>query len=119
MTTMGGGFGSSGWEIVESDSYDESVLCCGGYPLIEDAIAWIDFFLNRNPLAIPCIQPGSDIRIVKTKLRIKGADPILAYRLLLSVDEESRTVTKLHVSPCQPDEMIFGDPWKEYDDPTF
>lgn len=116
---MGGNFGSSGWNIVEEDSYDESVMACGGYPAVENATAWLDFFLNRNPLAIQRLHDGSDIRIIKTKLRIKGSDAIPAYRLLFTVDEIRRTVRKLHVSICDPDEMAFGDPWNEYDDPTF
>lgn len=116
---MAGSFGSNGWQIVESDSYDESVLECGGYPAVEDAIAWVDFFLNRNPLAIPRLDSDSDIRIIKTKLRIKGGEAIPAYRLFLTVDETSRTVTKLHVSISQPEDMAFGGPWEEYDDPTF
>lgn len=116
---MAGGFGSSGWNIVEHDSYDESVFECGGYPLVEDATAWVDFFLNRNPLKFPQLHQTSDIRIIKTKLRIKGSKAIPSYRILFVADEATRIVTKLHVSVCQPDEMAYGDPWTEYDDPTF
>lgn len=119
MNNTAGSFGSSGWNIVESDSYDESVLQCGGYPAIEDAIAWVDFFLNRNPIAFPPLTPQSDIRVVKTKLRIKGTQVIPAYRLLITTDVFTRTVTKLHVAPSQPEDMAFGDPWDEFDDPGF
>lgn len=118
MTSMDGGYGSSGWNIEEHDSYDESVLQCGGYAEVDDAIAWLDVFLNRNPLAAPQITEQSDIRIFKTKLRIKGIKAIPAYRLLFTVDLGRRTVIKLHVAMSDPGDMAYGDPWDEYDDPS-
>jgi hypothetical protein len=117
MSSTAGDFGSNGWNIDEEDSYVESVVECGGYAEVDDAIAWVDFFLNRNPLHFKKLRPNSDIRILKTKLRIKGTRVYPAYRLLFSVNESTRTVTKLHIAPSEPDDMIFGDPWDEYDDP--
>jgi hypothetical protein len=123
MSNTDGGFGSSsrGWDIREHDSYDESVLQAGGHVEIDEALAWLDMFLNRNPLAFPPLQPGSEIRVAKTKMRIKakGTKVFPAYRLLFTVDEAERTVTKLHVRPCQPEEMPYGDPWEDDDLPPF
>jgi hypothetical protein len=118
MTSMAGGSRSSGWQIEEHDSYDEAVLRCGGHNEVDDAIGWLDLFLSRNPLAAPLLRDGSQIRILKTKLRIKGQHAIPAYRLLFTVDQERRKVTKLHVALSEPEDMALGDPWDEYNDPT-
>ena len=114
---MVGGFGSSGWDIEEHDSYDESVLQCGGHVEIDDALAWLDLFLNRNPLAFPSLTPASNIRVAKTKMRIKGTRVFPSYRLLFTADVSTRKVTKLHVSVCQPEEMAYGDPWGNEEPP--
>jgi hypothetical protein len=84
---------------------------------MDEALDWLDFFLNKNPLAFPPLAINSQIRVAKTRLRIKdkGAKVFPSYKLLFTVDAETRTVTKLHVSVCQPEDMRFGDPWQ--DDP--
>jgi hypothetical protein len=51
MRGMAGGYASSGWNIEEHDTFDESVLQCGGYLWMDEALDWLDFFLNKNPLA--------------------------------------------------------------------
>ena len=117
MASTSGGFGSSGWQILEHDSYDESVLHCGGHFEIEDAIGWLDLFLNRNPLGFAELTPGSDIRVAKTKLRISGGRVFPACRLLFTADAETRTVTKLHVAFSQPEDMLYGDPWSDNEPP--
>lgn len=116
---MGGGFGSSGWDIEEHDSFEESLLQCGGHLWIDEALAWLDFFLNRNPLAFPQLTPESDIRVAKTKLRIKnkGAKVFPSYRLLFTANAATKTVIKLHVSICQPEDMHYGDPWEDEEAP--
>ncbi|MEA3047049.1 MAG: hypothetical protein QOJ53_1381 [Sphingomonadales bacterium] len=82
---------------------------------------WLDLFLNRNPLAFPLIHPASEIRIAKTKMRIKdkGAKVFPAYRLLFTTNEVTKVVTKLHVRACQPEEMPFSDPWDDDEEPPF
>lgn len=119
MSNTAGAFGSSGWNIAESDSYDESVLQCGGHKEVDDAVGWVNFFLNRNPLGFEPLRTHSDIWILKTKLRIKGSKVHPAYRLLFTVDPDTKTVTKLHIAPSDPADMAFGDPWDEYDNPGF
>lgn len=116
---MSGGFGSSGWDIEEADSFEESVLQCGGHLWMDEALTWLDLFLNKNPLAFPKLTPVSDIRVAKTKLRIKakGAKVFPSYRLLFTANVETKTVTKLHVSICQPDDMLYGDPYGEEESP--
>jgi len=109
MSNTGGGFGSSGWNIEEADSFEESVIQCGGHRDIDEGLAWVDEALNKNPLGFKRLREKSDIFFVKTKLRIKGGTVFPAYRLLFSVDEAKRKVTKLHVSICQPEEMIIAD----------
>lgn len=79
---------------------------------------WLDAFLFRNPLAFPKLTPRSQIRIAKTKMRIKGAKVFPSYKLLFTADEATRTVIKLHVSICNPEEMAHGDPWDD-DEPPF
>ncbi|MEA3029119.1 MAG: hypothetical protein QOG13_444 [Sphingomonadales bacterium] len=123
MSSTDGGFRPSpfGWDIQEHDSYDESVLQCGGHVEIDEALMWLDLFLNRNPLAFPLIHPASEIRIAKTKMRIKdkGAKVFPAYRLLFTTNEVTKVVTKLHVRACQPEEMPFSDPWDDDEEPPF
>ena len=118
MSSTGGGFGSSGWQIVEADSFDESVLQAGGHPEVDEGLAWVDEALNKRPLGFNRLHPNSNIYFVKTKLRIKGAKVFPSYRLLFSVDAATKTVTKLHVKACEPDEMPFADdPWNDGESP--
>ena len=112
MTDTGGDSGSNGWQIMEHDSFDESVLQCGGHKEIDEGLAWVDEALNKNPLGFMLLHQHSNIRFVKTRLRIKGSKVFPAYRLLFTADPETKTVTKLHVSLCDPDDMPFTrDPW--------
>jgi hypothetical protein len=115
MTSTSGGFGSSGWQIEEHDSFDESVLQCGGHREVDEGLAWVDEALNKNPLGFKKLHDDSDIYFIKTKLRIKGNRAFPAYRLLFSINAATRTVTKLHVSICQPEDMPYGDPWDDND----
>jgi hypothetical protein len=118
MSDTGGGFGSSGWQIVEADSFDESVLQAGGHREVDEGLAWVEEALNKNPRGFNRLHSASDIYFVKTKLRIKGARVFPAYRLLFSIDVGTKTVTKLHVKACQPEEMPFADdPWDEHEPP--
>lgn len=52
-------------------------------------------------------------------MRIKASKVFPSYKLLFTADEATRTVTKLHVSICDPADMPYGDPWDEDDDPPF
>jgi len=54
---------------------------------------------------------------VKTKLRIKGSKAFPAYRLLFSVNQQEKTVMKLHVSVCQPEDMPYSNPWDDGEPP--
>ena len=120
MSNTHGGFGSSGWQIQEHEqSYDDSVIQCGGHVEIDEGLLWLDAFLFRNPLAFPLLTPSSQIRVAKTKMRIKGAKVFPSYKLLFTVNEATKTVTKLHVSICHPEEMSYGDPWDDDEDPPF
>jgi mRNA-degrading endonuclease RelE of RelBE toxin-antitoxin system len=119
MNDTSGGSGYKGWQIVEHDSFDESVLQCGTHKEIDEALAFVDEALNINPLGFKKLCKGSEIYFVKTKLRFRGTRCFPAYRLLFSVDEKTRTVTKLHVSMSQPEDMKYGNPWDDDGNPYF
>lgn len=53
MSDTGGGFGSSGWQIAEHDSFEESVLQAGGHLEVDEGLAWVDEALNKNPPRFP------------------------------------------------------------------
>jgi hypothetical protein len=119
MSDTGGGSGYRGWQIVEDDSFDESVLQCSTHIEVDEALAFVDLALSVNPLGFKRLHPDSEIYFVKTRLRIKGTRALPAFRLLFSVNEDTRTVTKLHVSICQPDDMPYGNPWDDEGNPAF
>lgn len=113
MSVMDGASESSGWEIREEDSYGDSVLMCGGYELVDEALRAVDEALLRNPLGFATLQEGSDIRFAKTKLQIGHGDVIPAMTLFFAINELTRTVRKLHVKLSSPDSMAFSsDPWE-------
>ncbi len=117
MSATHGGFGPSGWQVVEHDSFDESVLQSGGHAEVDEGLAWVEHALNINPRVFKRLHEDSEIYFVKTKLRIKGSKVFPAYRLLFSIDVETKTVMKLHVKVCQPEEMPYGNPWDDEEPP--
>src|SRR4051812_6356550 len=118
MSNTSGGFGSSGWQIVEHDSFEESVLRAGGHVEVDEGLAWVEEALNKNPRGFNRLHKDSDIFFVKTKLRIKGSKAFPAYRLLFSLDAATKTVIKLHVAALDPEDMPYADdPWDNGESP--
>lgn len=114
-----GGCASSGFQIVNEDSYEDAVLNCGGHQFVDEALCMVDEALNKYPLGFQALSNSSDVRFAKTKLRISKGTLIPAMTVFFTVDAERRIVRKLHVKWSSPEEMAFADnPW-DSDEPPF
>lgn len=104
-----------GWQILEEESFARAVAQCGTHYFFDEALAPIDYALNRNPLGFPEVPGFPNIRLAKTKLRLlKTTEIIPSYRLWFRVDEATRIVHKLYVEIAPPEDMGFGESlWDE------
>ncbi len=111
---------SSGWEVLEEESYELSVAQCGTHQFFDEALSPITFSLNRNPTGWPKVQGFSDIYLAKTKLRLRGLEIIPSYRLWFRAVEATRRVHKLWVELAPPEDMGLGKSlWDDEDDIPF
>lgn len=103
-----------GWKVTEDDSFAISVIGCGGFEAVDDALQILEYALHRNPLGFPAVPGYPNIRIAKTAIRILNGSITPALRLRIWTDQQTRTVYKLHVEISHPDDMKL---WDEDDSP--
>jgi hypothetical protein len=106
--------GGSGWAIVEDSSYTLAVAQAGGYPLLDQALAPLDYAFHRNPLGFPVVPGFPEIHLAKTSIRIFGSEIIPSFRVWIRVDSGARMVHKLWVEIAPPEDMGF---WDDDDNP--
>lgn len=99
----------NGWQIGEEESYVRSVAQCGGYEVVDRALAAVTYSLHRNPTGWPLVFPKASVYLAKTKLRLILPEVIPAYLLWFRLDEPNRYVWKLWVELASPEEMLTGD----------
>lgn len=99
----------AGWNVTEDPDFEISVIGCGGYQIVDEALAPIELALRRNPLGFPVIPGYPNIRIAKTSIIIRGGFIIPALKLRIWVDEVKHEVAKLHVEIAPPDDMKLWD----------
>lgn len=99
----------NGWIIRDEHSYELAAAQCGAYPLLDDALAPLDYALHRNPLGFDQVPGYPGIYIARTKLRLFGLEIIPSFRLWFRVDIDRREVHKLWVEIAPPDDMGLWD----------
>lgn len=99
----------AGWSVTEDSSFEISVIGCGGYEVVDEALTLIDYALHRNPLGFPEIPGFPNIRVAKTSIQIREGFIIPALSLRFWIDEQARCVYKLHVEIAHPEDMKFLD----------
>jgi hypothetical protein len=61
---------ANGWEISDSgETYVRSVAQCGGYPVVDEILAHVEYHLSRNPKGFAKIPGYSTLWIAKTKFK--------------------------------------------------
>jgi hypothetical protein len=111
---------NNGWEILEENSYDRAVAQCANHQFFDEALAPIIYALHRNPLGFKNVSGFANIRLAKTKLRLKGPEIIPSYLLWFRTDIAERRVYKLWVELASPEDMGIGKSlWDEEDDISF
>jgi hypothetical protein len=69
----------------------------------------VEYGLKRNPLGYPLVPGLSSIHLAKTRLRVMEGTWVPALRMWFRPEHADRTVVKLYVEPCPPDDMKFAD----------
>lgn len=105
---------TSGWHIVEEESWERAMAQLGGARRVDRAIAPIIDALHRNPEGFDRVPGHHALYLARTKLAIRDLDLIPSYRVWFRTDPAAHVVHLLWIELAPPEDMgLTDDLWDD------